>query len=107
MATRALVHLPPTIARDSVIEVRTTLGHAMETGHRRDGDGRLLPRDIATCFECRLNGALVFGADLFPAIAANPYIAFSLRATQAGELVFLWTGDHGFRHQETRRLDLA
>ena len=53
------------------------------------------------------NGALVFGADLYPAIAANPYIAFPLRATQAGELVFLWTGDNGFRHQETRRLDLA
>jgi sulfur-oxidizing protein SoxZ len=107
VSTRALIHLPPQITRGSVIEIRTTLGHAMETGHRRDSDGRLLPRDIATRFECRLNGALVFGADLYPAIAANPYIAFPLRTTQAGELVFLWTGDNGFRHQETRRLDVA
>lgn len=107
MAVRALVHLPSPIVRGSVIEIRTTLAHPMETGHRRDSGGALLPRDIATRFECRLDGALVFAADLYPAIAANPYLAFPLRADREGELVFVWQGDNGFRHVERRRLVLA
>jgi sulfur-oxidizing protein SoxZ len=107
MSTRALIHMPTAVARGSVFEIRTALAHAMETGHRRDSGGVLLPRDIATRFECRLDGALVFGADLYPAMAANPYIAFTLRAERAGELSFVWEGDRGLRHQETRRLVLA
>lgn len=106
MAT-ALIHLPARIERGSVVEIRCTLAHAMETGHRRDSGGTLLPRDIVTRFECRLDGQLVVEADLFPAIAANPYLAFLLRADREGELRFLWEGDRGFRHQETRRLVFA
>jgi sulfur-oxidizing protein SoxZ len=103
----ALIHLPARIERGSVVEIRTTLAHPMETGHRRDSGGTLLPRDIVTRFECRLDGQLVFEADLFPAIAANPYLAFPLRAERDGELRFVWEGDRGFRHQEVRRLVLA
>jgi sulfur-oxidizing protein SoxZ len=106
MAT-ALVHLPPRVERGSVVEIRTTLAHPMETGHRRDSGGRLLPREIVTRFECRLDGQLVVEVDLFPAVAANPYLAFVLRAEREGELRFLWEGDRGFRHQELRRLVLA
>lgn len=107
MVTRALIHLPKPAPSGTVIEIRCTLQHAMETGHRRDGNGQLVPRDIANRFECRLNGNLVFAADLYPAVAANPYLAFTLRAQRAGNLDFSWTGDGGFRHQETRALVLA
>lgn len=106
MAT-ALIHLPARIERGSVVEVRCTLAHPMETGHRRDGDGRLVPRDIATRFECRLDGRLVFAADLYPAMAANPFLGFWLRADGPGELVLDWTGDNGFALRETRRIDPA
>jgi sulfur-oxidizing protein SoxZ len=104
VATRALVFLPPAVLRGSVVEIRTTLQHPMETGHRRDAAGVLQPRDIATRFECRLDGVRVFAADLFPAVAANPYLAFPLRADRGGTLQFLWEGDRGFRHEETRPL---
>jgi sulfur-oxidizing protein SoxZ len=57
--------------------------------------------------ECRLDGELVFAADLHPAIAANPYLAFHLRATASGTLTFSWAGDRGFTHSETRRLTVA
>jgi sulfur-oxidizing protein SoxZ len=104
---QALVHLPARIARGSVVEVRCTLAHAMETGHRRDAGGTLLPRDIVTRFECRLDDTLVFEAELHPAVAANPYLAFTLRAEREGELRLLWLGDRGFRHEERRRLAFA
>ena len=108
MATvRTLIHIPASAVRGTVIEIRASLAHPMETGHRPDAEGRLLPRSIVTRFECRFDGALVFAADLYPAIAANPYLAFTLRAERAGELQFSWQGDHGFAHRETRRLELA
>jgi sulfur-oxidizing protein SoxZ len=38
----------------------------------------------------------VFRADLFPAIAANPFISFSTIATESGKFDFRWIGDRGF-----------
>jgi sulfur-oxidizing protein SoxZ len=38
---------------------------------------------------------VVFRVDLHEAIAANPFITFSLRATASGRLDFIWTEDFG------------
>jgi sulfur-oxidizing protein SoxZ len=108
VSTRALVHLPQPLRRGEAFELRTLLQHPMETGFRADSEGRVLPRDIVRRFECRLDGTLVFAAELHPAIAANPYLAFWLRAPQApGELRLLWQGDNGFRHEEIVSLVVA
>jgi sulfur-oxidizing protein SoxZ len=42
----------------------------------------------------------VFAADLFPALAANPYLAFTVVATRSGSLAFTWEGDNGFAQSE-------
>ena len=107
MATRALFHLPARARRGEVIEVRATLAHAMETGYRADSNGRVLPRDIVRRVECRYDGETVFAADLFPAIAANPYLAFHLVASRSGPVTLTWSGDQGFQHSETARLDVT
>jgi len=98
---RALIKVPATARRGEVIEIRTLIGHPMETGHRADSDGRKVPRDIIRRFACRYNGETVFSAELFPAIAANPYIAFFTTAVDSGTLAFSWEGDNGFAHAET------
>jgi sulfur-oxidizing protein SoxZ len=41
------------------------------------------------------NGTEVFRADLFPAVAANPFLSFFTVATESGTLEFQWTDDHG------------
>lgn len=97
---RALIHLPPHPRRGEVIEIRVTLAHPMETGYRPDADGSLLPRNIVTQFSCSFEGQPVFSAQLYPAIAANPYLAFSWRVVGSGRLVFTWEGDNGFRQTE-------
>lgn len=107
MATpRTLINVP--VAKlGEIIEIRATIAHVMETGLRPDDEGKVVPRDIVTRFECRLDGATVFAADMFPAVAANPHIAFRLRAEKSGSLVFLWEGDRGFRHTETVALKVT
>ena len=106
-AARAVITLPASARRGDVVDVRTLVSHAMETGYRTGSDGQPLARDILRRFECRFDGELVFGADLAPAIAANPYLAFSLRATASGTLSFRWDGDNGFSHTETRTLSVT
>lgn len=107
MTVRALVQMPKTVRRGEVFEVRTLLAHPMETGYRRDSDGRMLPRDIVRTMEVRLAGERVFAADLHPAIAANPFVAFTLVARASGPLEIRWRGDNGFAHTETLQLVVA
>lgn len=104
---RSLIHGLDTLQRGVPGELRVTLGHPMENGLRHDGYGNVVPRSIVTRFECRLDGALVVAVDLHPAIAANPTLAFWLRADGPGTLSFEWWGDWGFHHLETRPVQPA
>jgi sulfur-oxidizing protein SoxZ len=92
----ALVNVPAKAKRGDVIEIKTLTSHIMEPGYRRTAAGDLVPRNIITSFACRFNGAEVFRADLFPAIAANPYLSFFMTANESGKFEFEWIGDRGF-----------
>jgi sulfur-oxidizing protein SoxZ len=92
----ALINVPAKARRGDVIEIRTLTSHIMETGFRRTAAGDLVPRDIITSFACRYNGTEIFRADLFPAIAANPYLSFFTVALESGKFEFEWIGDNGF-----------
>ena len=100
----ALINVPPKAKRGDIIEIKTLIQHPMETGYRLDNKGAAIPRDIINCFACTYNGDEVFRAELFPAISANPFIAFSTVATESGELTFSWTDDRGQTQTETRQI---
>jgi sulfur-oxidizing protein SoxZ len=99
--SRVVGNLPKRARRGEIIEIRTLAGHSMETGFRRTQLGELIPRNIITRFTCSYNGVEVFSADLHPAVAANPLIAFSTVATESGTLEFRWSGDNGFSAAHT------
>lgn len=96
-----LIQFPATARRGEVIPIRALIGHAMETGYRPGADGRLLARNIIRRFSCHYNGELVFSAEFFAAMSANPYLAFHTLATSSGSLSFRWEGDQGFVHSES------
>ena len=81
---RALINVPKTAKRGDVIEIKALLSHPMETGYRHDEVGRAVPRDIINLFVCKYNDVEVFRAELFPAIAANPFLTFTTIATESG-----------------------
>ena len=93
---RAVVTVPPRAKRGEIVDIKTLAQHSMETGFRRTQTGELIPRDIIRSFTCTYNGVEVYRADLHPAIAANPLIAFTTVATESGTLKFEWVGDNGF-----------
>jgi sulfur-oxidizing protein SoxZ len=92
----ALINVPKKAKRGEIIEIKTLMSHIMETGYRRTASGEIVPRNIITSFACRYNGVEIFRADLFPAIAANPFMTFFTVATESGKFDFEWIGDRGF-----------
>ena len=97
----ALVNVPERARRGEVIEIKALVSHPMETGYRRTQFGVPIPRDIIRRFVCTYNGTEVFRAELHPAIAANPFFAFTTVATESGAIGFHWTGDNGFSMTES------
>lgn len=83
------------IAPGESITVRTLISHPMESGHRRDADGALIPQNIIRTFTCLFEGAVLFRCELEPAMAANPYLEFTVAPDRSGVLTFTWIGDGG------------
>jgi Sulphur oxidation protein SoxZ. len=98
---RPLINVPAKVKRGQIFEIKTLISHVMETGYRYSTTGERIPRDIVTFFSCSYNGEEIFRADLYPAMSANPFIAFFTMATESGTLEFKWTGDNGFSETAT------
>ena len=100
----ALINVPKKARRGDIIEIKTLMSHIMETGYRHTASGQVVPRDIITSFTCRYNGEEIFRADMFPAIAANPFVSFHTVATESGTMDFEWTGDNGFHETGSAKI---
>lgn len=98
---RAIVNVPAQAKKGEIVTLKALVGHSMETGFRHTETGAVVPRDIIRSFACRYNGVEVFRADFHPAVAANPLIEFSTKATESGTLEFVWSGDNGFAASES------
>ena len=89
------VIIPANAAKGEVFRVKTIISHDMETGLRSDEHGMVIPRKIINRFVCTYGGTVVFSADLHEAVSANPFLEFSLVATETGRLDFAWEEDGG------------
>ena len=104
---RALLHAPTIARRGDVFLLRALVAHPMDSGHRVDAMGRLLPRNIVRRMECHYDGERVFAADLHAAIAANPGISFYTVATRSGAIRVRWWGDQGFEAETSVHIEVT
>ena len=95
MAEKPRIKLPKEAKKGEVIEIKTLIAHVMETGLRKDQDGKVIPRKIINKFTAEFNGKPVFSADIEPAVAANPYMQFTARVEESGTFRFTWVDDDG------------
>lgn len=105
--SRVLLSVPKQARRGEAFEIKALIAHPMETGYRPGTNGRILPREIIERFTCSYGGAVVFSAELSPAISANPYLVFTTVAEASGPITLTWTGDNGFRQTETAMIEVA
>ena len=95
MAETPKIRVPKTAKKGEIVEIKTLLPHIMESGQRKDKDGKTIPRKIINKFVAEFNGKPVFSANIEPAIAANPYMQFFAKVDESGTFKFTWTDDDG------------
>jgi sulfur-oxidizing protein SoxZ len=107
MAAKPRIKLPDTVKAGDIIEVKTLITHVMETGNRKDKDGKPIPRDIINSFVAKFGEQEVFRAELGSGISANPYISFQMRVPGPGTFEFSWTDDSGLKTVELTPLNVV
>ncbi len=102
---RVLLNVPKQVRKGEPFDVKLLISHPMESGQRRDAMGLAIPRDIVRRLVCTFDTEEVFGMDLFPAIAANPFLVFSAQIERSGTLSIMFTDDHGVVQTETAAVE--
>lgn len=103
---RTRILMPQQAKPGEIVEIRVQMLHPMERGGV-DALGRTVPRHIINLFHVSYDGAEIFRMDLHTGIAANPFIAFTTRATVRGEMVFTWVEDGGATTTRREILNVA
>lgn len=101
------VKVPATAAKGEVFEIKATIDHNMESGQRKDKDGKAIPRQIINKFICTYNGKEVFSSDWAAAISANPYLSFFLTATESGSIDMAWHDDNGEVYKASQKITVS
>jgi sulfur-oxidizing protein SoxZ len=79
-------------------DVRVLMVHPMETGLRKDADGKLVPVHFIQEVSVSLNGRSVLEGQISQAVSRNPVFAFRLKGVKAGDkLEIAWLDNKGER----------
>ena len=83
------------VKKNEKIKIKTLAEHEMEPGVRRDPKtGIIYPRLIIQKVTAKYNGKVVFRANWFSGVSANPYLAFYISAQESGLLEVEWRDDY-------------
>ena len=101
------VRVPKTASKDKVITIKTLISHQMESGQRKDKDGKVIPRSIINRMTVEFNGQSVLDMTLEPAISTNPYVEFQAKVPESGEFKFTWYDDDGSVYEDVQKIEVA
>jgi sulfur-oxidizing protein SoxZ len=101
------VKVPKSAKAGEVIVIKTLISHEMESGQRKDKEGKVIPRKIINKFACEFNGQPVFSCDIDPAISANPYFEFRAKVAESGAFKFTWVDDDGSIYTDEQKIEVS
>jgi sulfur-oxidizing protein SoxZ len=77
-------------------EVKVLMNHEMETGQRKDAQGKTIPAWFIQSVSATYHGKTVLSAQWGPAVSKNPFLAFKFKGGAKGEMVQItWTDNRG------------
>ena len=77
-------------------EVKVLMSHEMETGQRKDAQGKTIPAWFIQEMNATWNGKTVLSAQWGPAVAKNPFVSFKFKGGAKGDKVVIsWTDNRG------------
>jgi sulfur-oxidizing protein SoxZ len=81
---------------EGVTTVRVLMSHEMETGQRKDAEGKVIPAWFIREVTAQLNGQTVMTAQWGPSVSKNPYLQFRIKGAGPGDKVTIsWADNHG------------
>ena len=77
-------------------EVKVLMSHEMETGQRKDAQGKTIPAWFIQEMSATWNGKTVLSAQWGPAVAKNPFLSFKFKGGAKGDkVVITWVDNRG------------
>ena len=77
-------------------EVKVLMSHEMETGQRKDAQGKVIPAWHIQSVAATWNGKTVLTAEWGPAVSKNPFLSFKFKGGAKGDKVQVtWTDNRG------------
>ncbi len=87
-------------AQGGVTEIRVLMTHPMETGQRKDSEGKLVPMHFIQTVTVKLNGKTVVDGQISQAVSRNPVFSFRVKGGAKGDKVEVsWVDNHGDSNQ--------
>jgi sulfur-oxidizing protein SoxZ len=82
--------------KGDVAEIRILMSHAMETGQRKDNDGKTVPAHFIQSMTVALNGKTVVSGQTGTSVSRNPVFGFKVKGAKAGDKVTVnWVDNKG------------
>ena len=77
-------------------DVRVLMTHPMETGQRKDSDGKLIPLHFIQQLTVKLNGRTVVEGQTSQGISRNPVFSFRIKGGAKGDKIEVsWVDNRG------------
>lgn len=85
-------------------DIRVLMTHPMETGQRKDSEGKIVPMHFIQNLTVKVNGKAVIEAQTSQAISRNPVFSFRLKGGAKGDKIEVsWVDNEG----ESNRTEVA
>ena len=85
-------------------DVRVLMTHPMETGQRKDAEGKIVPMHFIQNLTVKVNGRTVIDGQTSQAVSRNPVFSFRLRGGAKGDKIEVsWLDTQG----ETNKTETA
>lgn len=68
-------------------EVKILVRHDMESGQRKDADGKLVPAHFIKSLSVKWNDKVVLDANLGPAVSKDPFFSFKFNGGAKGDKI--------------------
>lgn len=82
--------------KGDVTEIRVLMGHAMETGQRKDAAGKVIPPHFIQSMTVEVGGKKVVDGQVGTSVSRNPVFGFKVKGVKAGDKVVVsWVDNKG------------
>jgi len=83
------------VESNGVVDVKILMKHDMESGQRKDSNGKLIPAWFISTVTVKAQGKEVFAAEFGSAVSKDPFLNFKYKGSKGDKLTVSWTDTKG------------